>query len=123
MNRALDQALTDRFREPNTLFLSPARISEFFGFQIQELAERANVHRNTPTARPHTPQLQTYLQKLIRVLAAATELTNDPKRAAFLIRNEPLRTFEFKTADTLIQEGRGDSVIAYLDSLAGGTAG
>lgn len=57
------------------------------------------------------------------MLAAATELTNDPKRAAFLVRNEPLKAFGFKTADALVQAGRTDAVIAYLESLAGGAAG
>ena len=90
---------------------------------MQELAERAHVHRNTPTARPQAPQLQKYLQDMVRVLAVATEMTGDEKRAAFLVRNEPLRAFEYKTVDALVQEGRADAVIAYLESLAGGAAG
>jgi uncharacterized protein (DUF2384 family) len=60
---------------------------------------------------------------MVRVLTAATEITGDDKRAAFLLRNEPLRAFGYKTADALIQEGRADDVIAYLESLAGGAAG
>jgi hypothetical protein len=39
------------------------------------------------------------------------------------LRNEPLRPFDYKTADVLIQEGRTDAVVAYLQSLAGGAAG
>ena len=113
----------ERFREPDTPFLSPVRVGEFFGFRVQELAERARVHRNTPTARPHTPQLQKYLQDMLRVLTVATEMTGDPDQAAFLLRNEPLKAFGYKTADTLIQEGRADAVIVYLESLAGGAAG
>jgi hypothetical protein len=101
----------------------PPRIGEFFGFQIQELAERAHVHRNTPTLRPQAPQLQKYLQELVRVLAVITLLTMDEKRAAFLLRNEPLRVFGYKTADVLIQEGRTENVIAYLESLEGGATG
>ena len=58
-----------------------------------------------------------------RVLAAATELTGDAKRAAFLIRNEPLKAFGFKTCDVLIQKGRTDDLIRYLGSFAGGAAG
>ncbi|MEB2401158.1 MAG: DUF2384 domain-containing protein [Alcaligenaceae bacterium] len=50
-------------------------------------------------------------------------MTGDEKRAAFLLRNEPLRAFGYKTADTLVQEGRADAVIAYLESLAGGAEG
>jgi len=50
-------------------------------------------------------------------------MTGDEKRAAFLLRNEPLRAFGYKTADALIQDGRADTLIAYLESLAGGAAG
>lgn len=123
MNAVLQQPFIEQFREPDTPYLSPARIGEFFGFQIQELAERAHVHRNTPTARPQSPQLQKYLQDMVRVLAAATEMTGDEKRSAFLLRNEPLRAFGYKTAEALVQAGRADDVIAYLESLAGGAAG
>lgn len=120
---AVPQPLIEQFREPNTPYLSPTRVGDFFGFRVQELAERAHVHRNTPTARPQAPQLQKYLQDMVRVLAVAAEVTGDAERAAFLLRNEPLRTFGYKTADTLVQEGRTDAVIAYLESLAGGAAG
>jgi hypothetical protein len=123
MDAVLDKPFVEQFRESNTPFLSPTKVSEFLGWQIQELAERARVHRNTPSARPHTPRLQSYLQDVLRVLTAATELTQDPERAAFLVRNEPLRAFEYKTADTLIKEGRAKDVIAYLESLAGGATG
>ncbi|HMO45598.1 MAG TPA: DUF2384 domain-containing protein [Rubrivivax sp.] len=123
MNTVLQQPLVERFREPNTPYLSPARIGDFFGFQVQELAERAHVHRNTPTARPQAPQLQKYLRDMVRVLAVAAEMTGDEQRAAFLLRNEPLRAFGYKTADALVQEGRTDAVIAYLESLAAGAAG
>lgn len=123
MTAVLPHAFVERFREPDTPYLSPARVGELLGFRVQELAERAHVHRNTPTARPHTPQLQKFLQDIIRVLAVATEITGDEKRAAFLLRNEPLRAFGFKTADALIQEGRADAVIEYLESLSGGAAG
>jgi len=116
-------SLVSRFQEDETPFLSPAKIGEFFGFRIQDLAERAHVHRNAPTARPQTPQLQKYLQDLIRVFAVAEVMTGDRKKAVFLLRNEPLRAFAYKTADALIQEGRADDVIAYLESLAGGAAG
>ncbi|UPG95096.1 DUF2384 domain-containing protein [Luteibacter aegosomatissinici] len=115
--------LIERFRESDTPYLSPAKVGEFFGFRVQELAERAHVHRNTPTSRPQAPQLQKYLQDMVRVLAAAAEMTGDIDRAAFLVRNEPLRAFGYKTADMLIQDGRTDDVIGYLESMAGGAAG
>ena len=123
MSAALHFTLAEQFREPNTLYLSPVRVSDFFGFKVQEVAERAHVHRNTPTARPQAPLLQRYMQDMVRALAVASEMTGDTSRAAFLLRNEPLKAFDYKTADTLIQEGRADAVIAYLQSLAGGAAG
>lgn len=123
MNAVFREPLVERFRESETPYLSPAKVGEFFGLRVQELADRAHVHRNTPTARPQAPQLQKYLQDMLRVLAVAVEMTGDEKRAVFLLRNEPLRAFGYKTADTLIQEGRADAVIAYLESLAGGAAG
>ncbi|WP_197710919.1 antitoxin Xre/MbcA/ParS toxin-binding domain-containing protein [Agrobacterium rosae] len=57
------------------------------------------------------------------MLAVSTEMTGDVERAAFLLRNEPLRAFGYKTADALVHEGRAEAVIAYLESLAGGAAG
>ena len=63
------------------------------------------------------------MQDLVRVHAAASAMTGDSARAVFLMRNEPLRAFGYKTADTLIQEDRADAVIAYLESLAGGASG
>lgn len=52
-------------------------------------------------------------------------MTGDEKRAAFLLRNEPLRAFGYKTADALVQEvkrGRANAVIAHLESIASGAA-
>jgi hypothetical protein len=123
MSTVLQHPFVERFREPNSPYLSPTLVGDFFGFRVHELAERAHVHRNTPTARPQAPQLQKYLQDMVRVLAVAAEMTGDAGRAAFLLRNEPLGAFGYKTADTLVQEGRADAVIAYLESLAGGAAG
>lgn len=123
METAQQEPFVERFRDPDTPYLSPAKVGDFFGLRVQELAERARVHRNTPTARPHTPQLQRYLREMLRVLTVATEITGDSERAVFLLRNEPLRAFGYKTADTLVQEGRSDAVIAYLESLADGSAG
>lgn len=50
-------------------------------------------------------------------------MTGDADRAAFLPRNEPLRVFGYRTADALVQGGRAEDVVAYLESLAGGAAG
>jgi len=58
-----------------------------------------------------------------RLLAIATEMTGDKQRADFLLRTEPLKAFDGKTAETLLKEGRVEAVMAYLESLAGGATG
>ncbi len=123
MVRNLESVFADKFREPNTTSLSPYRIGAYLGLSPCELAQRAHVADSVVVNFPKTPQLQSYLRDLIRVLMVAEELTADPKRASILIQHEELPAFGFKTADTLIQEGRVDDVVAYLESLASGAAG
>lgn len=58
-----------------------------------------------------------------RVLMIAIKITGDERRAEWLMRNESLKTFGGKTIETLIQEGRTDDAISYLNSIEGGAAG
>ena len=123
MSAVVHDPFAEQFRDAESAFLSPAKVSEAFGLRVQELAEGAHVHRNTPTARPYAPQLQRYLKDMVRVLAVASDMTGDVERAVFLLRNEPLRVFDYRTAEQLVQDGRADDVVAYLRSLAAGAAG
>lgn len=45
MNTALQEPFVERFREPNTPYLSPSKVGDFFGFRVQELAERAGMSK------------------------------------------------------------------------------
>ncbi|CUJ64157.1 MbcA/ParS/Xre antitoxin family protein (plasmid) [Achromobacter sp. CF-sbj1-Ac2-l] len=116
-------SFSEQFRDGNTSFVSPKKLGNLFGFQLQDLADRAHIHRNTVTRNPRSPELQSYLSQMLRVLYVATSLTGSVERAAYLVRNEPLPAFEGKTADQLIQEGRAQSVVDYLISFEGGAAG
>ncbi len=58
-----------------------------------------------------------------RVMAVATAMTGDQERAQYLLRNEPLRAFDGRTAEELVRAGRAEDVISYLQSLAAGAAG
>lgn len=120
---ALMPAFSEQFRDADTPYLSPERVSVAFGFQVQELAELARVHRNTVTARPQAAMVQRRLQDLLGVLQLATEITGDRARAIFLLRNEPLRVFDGSTAIELVKAGRAEDVKGYLRSIAGGAAG
>jgi hypothetical protein len=47
----------------------------------------------------------------------------DPQRAIFLVKNEPVPAFRHKTLLQLVQEGRTEDVIGYLESISAGFVG
>lgn len=110
-------------REPGTSRFSVSGIANILGLQQQELAELAGVHRNTLRIHPESPRLQSVLRDLMRVLSAATAMEPDPQRAIFLIKNEPIPTFRHKTLLQLVQEGRAEDAIDYLESVSAGFVG
>ena len=59
----------------------------------------------------------------MRVLSAATAMQPDPQRAIFLIKNEPIPAFRHKTLLQLVQDGRAEDAIDYLESVSAGFVG
>jgi hypothetical protein len=99
---------------------SAATCAIILGLPQQDLAELAGVHRNTLRTHPESPRLQPALRDLMRVLSAATAVEPDPQRAIFLVKNEPIPAFRHKTLLQLVQEGRAEDVIGYLESISTG---
>jgi hypothetical protein len=117
-------SLAESFREPSQSFLSARRIGLALNLQIQSVAERAGVSRNTPAARPQNERLQQYLRDVVRVLTAAEGVaTGDRERLAFWFMNEPLQDFDFQTPDALVRQGKAQVVVDYVESIAGGATG
>ncbi|WNH48289.1 hypothetical protein PDM28_16700 [Stenotrophomonas aracearum] len=117
-------SLAEAFREPDHAYLSPRRVGAALGLQIQSLAERARVSRNTPAARPQNESLQQYLREVLRVLAAAEDAAaGDRTRAIFWFMNEPLQEFDYLTPDALVRAGKSQVVVDYIESMAGGATG
>ena len=110
-------------REPGTARFSAAGVANVFGLQQQELAALAGVHRNTLRSHPESPRLQATLRDLIRLASAATAVQPDVQRAIFLIKNEPVAAFRHRTLMQLVQDGRTDDAIAYLESIGAGFVG
>jgi len=110
-------------REPGTSWFSAAGIAGVLGLQQQDLATLAGVHRNTLRSHPKSPRLQSTLRELMRVLSAACAIQPDPQRAVFLLKNEPIPSFRHKTLLQLVQEGRAEDAINYLESVQSGFAG
>lgn len=110
-------------RELGPVLLSPRRFSEVLNVDLQTLAAQAHVHRNTLSRAPASDSVQRFLRETVRVIRAATDLSGDVEKALFWYRNDPLRPFEYKTAEQLVSDGRTDDLLRYIASLGAGAAG
>lgn len=109
-------------QDPDGVHISPSSFAKELKISNQELAELAHVHRNTVRHFPHSAQLQSYLREAVRVLSAASELAgNDYLRVIYWFRNWPIQPIEYKTAESLVSEGRAEQVLRYIDSRYAGT--
>ncbi len=103
--------------------LSPKQYAAALKIDLQDLADQAHVHRNTIGRAPHSKAVQEYLRQTLRVIKAAVDLNGDVYDALFWFRNEPLAPFDYKTAETLVADGRADDVVRFVTSLQAGAAG
>ncbi len=110
-------------REQGTSRFSASGVADILGLQQQDLAELARVHRNTLRTHPESPRVQAALRDLMRVLSAAAAVQPDTQRAIFLVKNEPIPAFRHKTLLQLVQEGRTEDAIGYLESISTGFVG
>jgi len=122
MSAALSTVL-EMTREPGTSRFSASGVAKLLDLQQQDLADLARVHRNTLRTHPESPKLQTALRDLMRVISAATVIQPDPQRAVFLVKNEPIAAFRHRTLLQLVQDGRTEDAIAYLESVSAGFVG
>ena len=113
----------ESMREAGTSHLSAMNVAQVLGLQYQDLAELAKVHRNTLRTHPESPRLQSALRDVMRVLSAAVAVQPDQQRAVFLIKSEPIPAFRHKTLLQLVQEGRTEDAISYLESIGAGFVG
>jgi uncharacterized protein (DUF2384 family) len=103
--------------------ISPRRYSSVLRLELQDLAAQAHVHRSTISRTPNSETIQRFLREALRVLRAATDISGDVERAIFWFKNEPLRELDYKTAQTLVSEGRADAAIQYLQMAEAGLLG
>jgi hypothetical protein len=101
-------------------FVSPRRMSRRLRLPLSELAKLARIHRNTLAQRPESPLVQKSLEPVVRILAAAEELTGDPDRAIIWFRHQPIVGHGGRTALDLVEAGHADAVLAHLEDLRDG---
>ncbi len=109
--------------ETGTASLSPKRYGQVLRLDMQTLAAQAHVHRNTISRAPDAESVQRYLRESIRVMRAAMDITGSVERAIFWFKNNPLATFDYKTPQELVSEGKTEALIRYIQSLQAGFAG
>ncbi|WP_175760713.1 DUF2384 domain-containing protein [Burkholderia ambifaria] len=116
-------ALMSYLRDANAVSISPCRYISVLRLELQDIAKQAHVHRSTISRAPDSETIQRFLRETLRVLRAATDVSGDVERAIFWFKNEPLREFDYKTAQTLVSEGRADAAIKYLQMAEAGFLG
>lgn len=119
-NEILDRV---RSTEDRGLTISPQRLADTFGISQAGIAELAGVHRNTVLSSPNSERVQGTARAMVRVLLAAREINPDPDTAIYWMRNAPIAALDYKTAFELIQLGKAQAVIDYIESISGGATG
>lgn len=104
--------------------LSPLKFVEMMNMDIDSFAGNAHVHRSTVIRAPATESVQSHIRMSLQVLAAVAATSGDDLQAAiFWYRNEPLAPFDYRTAESLVAEGRAADVLNLLESFQAGFVG
>ena len=102
---------------------SAKRFGQVLRVDMQTLATKAHVHRNTISRAPDAESVQHYLRESVRVVRAATDIAGSVEEAIYWYKNNPLPTFDYKTPQDLVSEGHTGALIQYIKSLQAGFAG
>ncbi|KVF69493.1 hypothetical protein WS75_26145 [Burkholderia sp. FL-7-2-10-S1-D7] len=112
-------------REPTSIapIISARRFAIALHIDMQTLARLAHVHRNTVSRLAGSESVQKFLRDALRIIRAATDISGDVQKALYWYRNDPLATFDYKTAEQLVSEGRAEYLLRYIAALETGAAG
>ncbi|MES2538605.1 MAG: DUF2384 domain-containing protein [Pseudomonadota bacterium] len=121
--RNFDRFLNFLNDSANTASISPKRFGQVLSLDMQTLAAKAHVHRNTISRAPDAESVQGYLRDSVRVMRASADITGSVEKAIFWFKNNPLPAFDYKTPHDLVSEGRTEALIRYIQSLQAGFTG
>lgn len=121
--RNFDRFLSFLNTDTSPASISPKRFGQVLSLDMQTLAAKAHVHRNTISRAPNAESVQGYLRESVRVMRAAVDIAGSVEKAIFWFKNNPLPTFDYKTPQDLVSEGRTEALIRYIQSLQAGFAG
>jgi hypothetical protein len=103
--------------------ISPRRFGQVMGLDMQTLAAKAHVHRNTISRAPESEGVQMHLRDSVRVIRSAVDIAHSVENAVYWFKNNPLPTFDYKTPHELVSEGHTASLVRYVQSLHAGFTG
>jgi antitoxin Xre/MbcA/ParS-like protein len=109
-----------RFSDADTPFLSARRLAEALGITLTELSALTGLARNTLTAKSGARTVDVALGPIVRILALASEMAGDDRRAAIWFKHQPIPGWSGKTAYDLVRERKADKVLAYLEAVRSG---
>jgi hypothetical protein len=110
-----------RFGDGKAPFLSARRVAELLGVTLGELAALIGVARNTLAAKAGARKVDAALSPVVRILAdGRRDGRRSDERAAIWFKHQPLPGWAGKTAYDLVQEGKADKVLAYLEAVRSG---
>ena len=94
--------------------LSPERMLRLLGVKRRELAEMCRVRTARFRQSPTSPEVQSALRELVRVLGAAYDRFEDEQSLVFWFKNCPIAPLEFHTPAELCVRGRAREVLDCL---------
>lgn len=109
-----------RFGDAHTPFLSARRVADLLGVTMSELAKLVGVARNTLSAKAGARKVDAALSPIVRILAMVEEMAGGEQRAAIWFKHQPIPGWAGKTAYDLVQEGKSDKVLIYLEAVRSG---
>lgn len=102
--------------------LSPTLIANELHTSKAELASTLGLdsHAFVRTVRIRASKSQARLRQMLDIVSRVEKETGSPLAAYAWFRTAPLPGFGGATPDSLVREGRGEHVHAYLDRVAAG---
>ncbi len=111
------------FREPGKTYLSPSKFATVMDLDLGVVADALGVHRNTMRLHPESQRTQERLGDFNKVYLALLELQSDTKRAAFHMKNTPIRVLGQRTLFEAVKDGDAEKALRYLLTISGGQNG
>ena len=109
--------------ESDARLVDPRKLADRLGIQTTALANMIAVHRNTLMMNPGSVKAHDGIRDVLRVLSAATSLNGSISAAVFWLKNQPIADFGHRTPRQLIQAGKTQSLVDYIESLDAGATG